>query len=138
MRIFVDTNVLVSALATRGLCTDLLQILIAEHELLIGEVVLTELERILTRKLKIPPDAVARHLKGLRRHTVIPKPAALSEYEVRDADDSLVLASALVGEADILVTGDKDLLSIREEVHELSIVDPRGLWEQLRGMGTTE
>jgi len=52
---------------------------------------------------------------------------------VRDADDERVLASALLAHADVLVTGDKDLLSIKDEVKELIITDPRSLWELLRG-----
>lgn len=133
MRILADTNVLVSALATRGLSADLVQLIISEHELICAEVVLVELERILTQKLKVPKTAVDQHLAALRRHTTVPLPATRSPYRLRDADDEPVLASALLGHADVLVTGDKDLLSIKAEVKELIITDPRSLWELLRG-----
>jgi putative PIN family toxin of toxin-antitoxin system len=133
LRILTDTNVLVSALATRGLSADLLQIIIAEHELLCAEVVLVELERILTRKLKVPQPAVDQQISALRRYTTIPAPHDPSPYLVREPDDSFVLASALLGQADVLVTGDKDLLSIKDEVRELAIMDPRALWQLLRG-----
>ena len=43
MRVFLDTNVLVSAIATRGICADLLRSVAAERELIVGEVVLVEL-----------------------------------------------------------------------------------------------
>jgi len=36
VRIFLDTNVLVSAYAARGICVDLVRHIFAEHELLIG------------------------------------------------------------------------------------------------------
>ena len=52
MKVFLDTNVLVSAFATRGLCADVMRVILTEHELLIGEVVLTELQRILSKKFK--------------------------------------------------------------------------------------
>ncbi len=133
MRILADTNVLVSALATRGLSADLLQIIIAEHELLCAEVVLVELERILTRKLKVPQAAVDQQISAFRRYTTIPTPRHPTTYSVRDPHDSWVLASALLGHAEVLVTGDKDLLSIKAEVKELKIMDPRSLWELLRG-----
>jgi putative PIN family toxin of toxin-antitoxin system len=133
LRILTDTNVLVSALATRGLSADLLQIIIAEHELLCAEVVLVELERILTRKLKVPQPAVDQQISALRRYTTIPAPHDPRPYLVREPDDSFVLASALLGQADVLVTGDKDLLSIKDEVRELAIMDPRALWQLLRG-----
>ena len=38
MKIFLDTNVLVSAYATRGICSDLVRFVLAEHELMTGEV----------------------------------------------------------------------------------------------------
>ena len=135
MKILADTNVLVSALATRGLCADLLQLIIAEHELLCAEVVLVELERILTKRLKVPQAAVERQLTNLRRHTTIARPSQASPYPVPDPDDDLVLASALQGHAEVLVSGDVDLLSVKEQVTELVITNPRGLWEMLRGSG---
>ena len=42
MRVFLDTNVLASAFGTRGLCADVLRLIMAEHELITGEVVVEE------------------------------------------------------------------------------------------------
>jgi predicted nucleic acid-binding protein len=50
VRIFLDTNVLASAIATRGLCAELFEGIIADHELLISREVLRELERTLQGK----------------------------------------------------------------------------------------
>jgi len=58
MRVFLDTNVLVSAFATRGLCADLVRHLLVDHELLTGEVNLTELRRVLKTKLRVPKATV--------------------------------------------------------------------------------
>jgi len=46
MRVFLDTNVLVSGFATRGLSADVVRLLSAKHELLTGEVVLKETRRV--------------------------------------------------------------------------------------------
>ena len=43
MKVFFDTNVLIAAFATRGLCSDLFVHVLLEHELIVGEVVLDEL-----------------------------------------------------------------------------------------------
>lgn len=40
----------------------------------------------------------------------------------------MVLASALAAKADVLITGDKDLLEISDRVSDLLITDPRGFW----------
>lgn len=132
MKIFPDTNVLVSAFATRGLCPELLRHIIAEHELLGGEVVLDELERILRVKMKVPAILIAEHLRTLRYHPIAPIPKTLPDYVIRGKDDNLVLASAIATGAEVLVTGDRDLLAVSDEVTELRIVAPRALWELLR------
>ena len=59
MRVFLDTNVLVSAYAARGLCADLLRLVLGEHALLTGAVNLVELRRVLTERLAAPPEVVA-------------------------------------------------------------------------------
>jgi len=39
VKVFLDTNILVSGVATRGLCADVIRLVLAEHELITGEVV---------------------------------------------------------------------------------------------------
>jgi predicted nucleic acid-binding protein len=51
--VFFDTKVLIAAFATRGLCADLFAHVLLEHELVVGEVVLTELRRNLRTKLTL-------------------------------------------------------------------------------------
>ena len=54
MKILLDTDVMVAAFATRGFCLDVLQLVLAEHRLLVGETILDELERILFDRLRMP------------------------------------------------------------------------------------
>lgn len=132
MKIFADTNVLVSAFTARGLCADLLEVKLTDHQLMTGEVVLEELERVLTKKLKIPDSKVSNVVKFLRNFHVEPVPDKPSEIKVRDEDDRWMLESAIRSKADILVTGDKDLLDISKKVSQLRIISPRGFWELLQ------
>ena len=131
MRVFLDTNVLVAAFATRGLCADVLREVLVGHELLVGEVVLTELERALTRRLQLPATAVEEILAFLREQEVVPKPGKPAPLPVRDPADRWILASALAGRADVLVTGDRDLLDVAPQ-SPLRILDPRAFWELTR------
>ena len=131
MRVCLDTNVLVAAFATRGLCVDVLRTVIAEHELVIGDVILDELRRVLSVKLKLPRDRIASVEEVLTSFPVVPKPKAPSDNQVRDVDDRWVLATATAGEADVLVTGDRDLLDARAQT-PISILGPREFWEMLR------
>jgi putative PIN family toxin of toxin-antitoxin system len=134
VRVFLDTNVLISAFAARGLCADLMRLLLVEHEVLTGEVNVVELRRVLTKRFKATAAQVDVIEQLLRDQTVIPKPAALLSLKVRDPDDAWVLASAVVGGADLLVSGDQDLLVLANRA-PLPILSPRDAWSRLRGEG---
>lgn len=131
MRVLLDTNVLVAAFATRGLCEDVLRITLAEHELVVGETVLTELERILVHKLRMPAPQAKTILAFLRSQAEVIKPVRPAKWPKRDLDDRWVVAAAVEGGVDFLVTGDRDVLEVAGEV-SVSIVSPRSFWEQLR------
>lgn len=132
MRVFLDTNVLVSAFASRGLCADVVRHILAEHELLTGEVNIVELRRVLRDRIKVPPPTIAAIEQLLRDQVIVPKPAEPHQLPIRDADDKWVLASAVAGDADVLVTGDADLLEMASR-SPLPIVNPRGFWDMVRG-----
>ena len=55
MKVYLDTNVLVSAFATRGLSADLFESVLVGHDLVLGNRVVDELQRSLQRKLRLPP-----------------------------------------------------------------------------------
>jgi putative PIN family toxin of toxin-antitoxin system len=131
VRVFLDTNVLVSALTARGISADVFRLILTEHELLTGEVNLVELRRVLRDRMRVPAAQVDAAEQLLREQIVIPRPDRPLAIKVRDPDDAWVLASAVAGSADALVTGDKDLLTIRKAA-PLPILDPRAFWELLR------
>lgn len=132
MKVFADTNFLVSAFATRGLSADVFQVILAEHEILTGEFVLIELHHVLTTKLKLPIKIAREAEQLLRQYYVEPVPDQPSKLQVRDEDDRWVLESALRAGAEILITGDKDLLDISDKVAELKIITPREFWELIQ------
>ena len=131
MRVCLDTNVLVAAFATRGLCADVLRVVLAEHDLVVGEVIVAELRRILSIKFKLPRDLLDAVEAVLSTVPIVPRPSAPSSIAVRDSADRWILATAVDGAADVLVTGDRDLLAVSAEA-PIPIVDPRTFWELLR------
>ena len=131
MKVCLDTNVLVAAFGTRGLCADVLRTVLAEHELIIGDVILTELRRVLTAKFKVPRDRVAAIEAIFAPFPLVPKPTAPSELRVRDPSDRWILPLAVAGQAAVLVTGDEDLLVVAAEA-PIRILTPRAFWELLR------
>lgn len=134
MRVALDTNVLVAAVATRGLCADVVNLIMAEHELILGEAVLTELKRVLRKKMRVPSVVLDEFESLLRRESrVVPKAKAFV-VAIRDKSDIPVLSEAIAGNTEILITGDRDLLDIAEQL-PLQILTPRAWWEQLRRDG---
>lgn len=132
---FPDTNVLISAFLSNGTCYRLVQHLIGhpEHELIIGEFVLREAQEKLRRKIRAPETEIEMFAELLLSGALpSPPPDLLPSVPVRDPDDAWVLASALHVGAEVLVTGDRDLLDIAAEVDELNITTPRVLWDLLQ------
>jgi predicted nucleic acid-binding protein len=124
--------VIVSALTTRGLCTDVLRLTLVEHELVTVEMVLEEVERTLRTTFRMPSDLVAADLALLRRHPVHPTAPVPKSSPIPDQDDARILATALAAGADVLVTGDRDFLDVRDRIQGIIVTDPRGFWEMHR------
>ncbi|MBM4245657.1 MAG: putative toxin-antitoxin system toxin component, PIN family [Deltaproteobacteria bacterium] len=135
MRVCLDTNVLVAAFATRGLCADVFRTVLTEHDLVLGEVILVELRRALRGKLKLSEDRLALVEAVLGNVPVVPTPVRPDPIKLRDPSDGWIIATALDSAADVIVTGDRDLLDVRDAA-PLPIVDPRSFWEMLRSRGT--
>lgn len=131
MRVFLDTNVLISAFATRGLCEDILQTVLAEHQLVLGETVLSELARVQRTKFGSPDDLVEETLAFLRREAVVTSESVDSGVTLRDPTDIRILGEALAADAEALVTGDRDLLDAAAQA-PLPILSPRAFWDRLR------
>ena len=133
MKVFPDTNVLASSIATRSLCSELLENVIHDHELLTCQAVLEGLERILAEKIRLPGPVVTGFLDLLKAEGRVVESREKPAIPIRDADDIPILACAIAGEADVFVTGDKELLGL-QRIGNLAIVSPRELWLQLMGV----
>jgi len=72
VKVFLDTNVVVSALATRGLCADLYERLLVAHEIVICEPVIIEVPDILQRKFRADRKLLDKVEAELRLLRVIP------------------------------------------------------------------
>jgi uncharacterized protein len=131
VRVFFDTNVLVSAFASRGLCADLLELVLAEHDLVVGRNVLRELTKALVEKVRLPVPRLAEIADFVSREAAQIVEGAGPAHANVDPDDALVLGEALAGGAEWFVTGDGALLEL-DLVDGVRIVSPRRFWETLR------
>jgi putative PIN family toxin of toxin-antitoxin system len=131
MRVFLDTNVLVSAVATRGLCADVLREVLVSHQLVISSPLLNELTNILHSKFGIPFDVITEFIEILNQDVILSGQSESAVIDIQDQDDVIILSTALSGGAELFVTGDKEILALGKIQH-MEIVSPRKFWEILR------
>jgi len=137
IRAALDLNVLVSALLSpRGAPARLLDLWRDEAFIAVtSETLLAALEQVLSRptfahKYGLSSESIAALLQGLRRFALV-TPGVYRVADVApDAEDDAVLACAVEGNADYLVTGDKGLLSL-DEYEGVHIVTPTAFVKEL-------
>lgn len=124
MKVVLDANVVVAAFASHGLCEAVFELCLDSHRILISEELLGEIYRNLREKIGLP-EATADQIAGLLRdncEVLTPQPVAADTC--RDPGDLHVIGLAQAGNADYLVTGDNDLLVLKE-VNRCRILTPR-------------
>lgn len=131
MKVFLDTNVLASGFATRGLCSDVIRTVMEHHDLIICDRLLDELQRILKDRFDLPMDAIVDVLWLMRQDVIHANEIPLHEIAIDDADDIPLLSAAANASADMFVTGDKELLKI-DHINSMQIKSPREFWENIR------
>jgi len=133
VRVAFDTNVLISAYTARGLSADVFRYVLAEHDVILSDVVLSEFERVLKDRFGIPITVVAEFAEELQLHNVVGESSMPAGLDViRDPDDRFVVAAAIQGKAEVIVTGDKDILDVRDQLLPLKAMTPREFWESIR------
>jgi putative PIN family toxin of toxin-antitoxin system len=134
MRVLLDTNVIVSAVATRGLCADVFRTVLAAHELVICPQVLKEVRRILRIKFGVPEQLSAEYLELIGQEAIVAEPQDLPDLPIEDQADAAIVAAAIIAKADVLVTGDHELQGLKS-IREVRIISPRAFWEELTARG---
>jgi putative PIN family toxin of toxin-antitoxin system len=129
--VVLDTNVLVAAFGTRGLCEAVYQVCLARHEIVLSEHILKETRRALCAKMKLTPQHADEIVSALRDAATIVQPAKVPANACRDQNDLPILGTLLAGQADCLVTGDQDLLELKE-FRAIPILSPRVFHDRLR------
>lgn len=138
MKIVMDTNVIISAIAFGGIPREILE-LIFNREVYnyISDDILDEIKEVLQRpKFNYDALKIKFIIHELEQISEYMEPIKINEAKsqiqstVRDQDDNCIIAMAIAGACDYLVTGDDDLL-ILQEVNQIKIVTPREFMQKL-------
>ena len=128
MRVILDTNVILAAFAGRGLAHALFELCLEKHEIIISEHILSEVQRNLQKKMKMPNDKVLMITEYLKECCTFSNHKRLDKDACRDIDDVKILGLSEVAKPDYIITGDKDLLVLKK-FHSVPIITPREFWE---------
>lgn len=125
-RVFVDSNILVSAmLSNTSVSRKLLLLITEEHHLVLCNYTLTEVSRVLNKRFpnKLSDwDHFLSHLEFELAYT----PSDISTFPapyIRDEKDIAILVSALLAQPDIFISGDHDFHT-REIKNHLVVYTP--------------
>jgi putative PIN family toxin of toxin-antitoxin system len=129
VRVVFDTNVLYSALAAKGFCEEVVDEAAGACLLVWSNQLKEELEKVLARRHEIGP-ATQTAVFAYADLCEFVKPHPLSRRVCRDKDDDVVLGTAVAGKADVIVTGDEDLLVLKT-YQNTKILTPRQFLELL-------
>ena len=124
MKIVLDTNVLIAALIARGVCHQLLEHCVSRHTLFTSDFILDETQEKLIEKFGYSLELAAEASSLLRSRITVVSASKLESPVCRDPDDDNILAAAISGECDCIITGDKDLLVLKQ-YQGINIFSPR-------------
>jgi putative PIN family toxin of toxin-antitoxin system len=125
-RVVVDTNVLVSRLLlARSVAASAVRKAVDRGQLLASEATLEELSEVLSRRSLNPYVSVKDRQEFIRLLGRIVElvPITMRIQACRDPKDDKFLELAVNGSADLIVTGDKDLL-VLDPFRGISIIRP--------------
>ena len=141
MRVFIDTNVLVSAgLSPDAAMADLLYtILSAPYQAVLSQCVVDEfLAKSTSRKFCGKEDVMKMFLANILPLVELaetPEESVPEEEYITDPKDRPILRAAIAAKADVLVSGDKHFLNARSRIDAVEIVSPQEFVQRVLGRG---
>jgi len=128
VRAVFDTNVVVSGVIAEGLCREIVETHLPQHTPILSTALWDELIEVLQTRFDLVVDELPA-LALYRRLADWVEPVPLATPVCRDSDDDLVLATAIAGRADAIVTGDEDLLVLVQHAG-IAMLSPRQFLER--------
>jgi putative PIN family toxin of toxin-antitoxin system len=124
MRVVFDTNIFISALAVSGSQGEkaILKIIEGDDTLLLSKAIIDEVLSVLSAKFSRDREALSHVAIVLSELGELISPTRRISV-LRDEPDNRILECAVSGNADLIVTGDKDMLKLEsfEKVNIISL-----------------
>lgn len=131
LRVCIDSNVYVSAIAFKGKPLKVLDLALERKFSLISSTfILNEVNRNLVSKIGLPESYVQSFLNDIIKVSNMYEPMGLVQH-IPHKKDTLILEIAMLGNVDVLVTGDKKDLLCLKSFHGIEIESPLHFLERL-------
>ncbi len=113
MRIMVDSNIVISALFfPNGRVSAIMRAMFLQHSVCIASFALDEIGMAVRRKFPGELHVFDAFLTELPYEIIRTSNVLTDIPEIRDPKDRPILATAISGDVDVLLTGDKDFLDV--------------------------
>ena len=114
LKVILDTNIIISAIGFGGKPAQiLLQALEEKINAFISPILLAELQEILNKKLHLSNQDIILTIEEIKDSFQIINPQETVTI-LQDDDDNRVLEAAMEGSCEYIITGDKELLALKE------------------------
>ena len=116
IKLTLDSNILISGLFfKKGPPHKVLDLCMRDECLLVlSEDIVSEVIEVVNRKFSLPADQLIEFITLLRLHSRLVTPKEKISVIERDPDDNRILECAVAGSVNYVVSGDKDLLDLKE------------------------
>lgn len=127
MKIVLDTNILVAAFIAHGTCNELFEHCVLRHAIVLSAYILDKLQTVLSEKFGFNATECRDVHALLQSRCILVQPAPLKNTGCSDPDDDPIIGTAVAGNCDCLVTGDKALQELKV-YGRIAIVSPTHFW----------
>ncbi|TGM86568.1 putative toxin-antitoxin system toxin component, PIN family [Leptospira licerasiae] len=124
MKIVLDTKVLLSSYLFQGYTAEVFDHIWLNHEIILSEWILKEFREVCSRKFKIKESEILEVLDHLRGGASVYQPKGLPQKVCADPDDDNILHIAEFSKSDWILSGDSDLLKLKQ-FQKIEIISPR-------------
>ncbi|MCL6097471.1 MAG: putative toxin-antitoxin system toxin component, PIN family [Bacteroidetes bacterium] len=134
MIIVLDTNVLIAAfISPSGICHEVFELCVHNHSLALSEFILSEIKEKLYSKFNYSENEITEVIDLLLLKFNVVKIIKGKIDICRDKDDNNILETAVAAKANVIISGDKNLLVLKK-YKNISIISPREFYNSEKGI----
>ena len=110
-----------------GMCYEVIDHSVDEHQLYYTDFIIDEFKEVFKNNFHYPELVINDFVRFITKFFIKGKTANTLDSVCRDSTDNQILADAIVNQVEIIITGDKDLLDLKN-YQGIKIISPKEYW----------